>query len=99
MGFSLQIVLISGVDNQFIFYEIIRILHDEGVEIASASFSVSGNSIYHVVHAQMRESDFSFGAAKVTERLNRFINGSTSELELEPELWDFNDLNPETWAF
>ncbi|KAF2283192.1 hypothetical protein GH714_043522 [Hevea brasiliensis] len=99
MGSSLQIVLISGLDNQFIFYDIIRILQDEGVEIASASFSVSGNSIFHVVHAQMRESDFSFGAAKVSERLNRFINGSTSEIESEPELWNFNDLHPETWAF
>ncbi|KAJ9170945.1 hypothetical protein P3X46_019005 [Hevea brasiliensis] len=99
MGSSLQIVLISGLDNQFIFYDIIRILQDEGVEIASASFSVSGNSIFHVVHAQMRESDFSFGAAKVSERLSRFINGSTSEIESEPELWNFNDLHPETWAF
>lgn len=47
----------------------------------------------------MKESDFSYGAAKVTERLNRYINGSASELELGPELWDFNDLNPETWVF
>ncbi|OAY35292.1 hypothetical protein MANES_12G088914v8 [Manihot esculenta] len=99
MGSSLQIILISGLDNQFIFYDIIHILEDEGVEIPNASFSVSGNSIFHVVHAQMKESDFSYGAAKVTERLNRYINGSASELELGPELWDFNDLNPETWVF
>lgn len=53
MGSSLQIILISGLDNQFIFYDIIHILEDEGVEIPNASFSVSGNSIFHVVHAQV----------------------------------------------
>lgn len=37
----------------------------------------------------MKESDNGFGAAKVTERLNMFINGSTShEIELDLELWD-----------
>ena len=46
----------------------------------------------------MKDSDFIFRAAKVIERLKRFDNGSTSEIELEPELWDFNDLQPETWV-
>lgn len=53
MGSSLQIILISGLDNQFLFCEIIRVLQDEGVEIATASFSVHGNSIFHTVHAQV----------------------------------------------
>ncbi|KDP24116.1 hypothetical protein JCGZ_25773 [Jatropha curcas] len=99
VGSALQITLISGLDNQFLFCEMIRILQEENVEIVNASFSVAASSIFHVVHAQMRESDFMFGGAKVSERLNRLINGSTSEIELEPELWDFNDLNPETWGF
>lgn len=47
---------------------------------------------------QINESAFGFGAAKITERLNRFINGSTSEIELDSELWDFN-IHPETWGF
>ncbi|EEF44421.1 DNA binding protein, putative [Ricinus communis] len=99
MGSALEIVLISGLDNQFMFYEIIRILHQEGVDIASASYSVAGNSIVYIVHAEIRESNFSFGAAKVTDRLNRFVNELSSEIEVEPELWDFNDLQPDTWAF
>lgn len=49
----------------------------------------------------MSETGSSFGAARVTERLNRFINGSTSEMELEldPELWDFNVIQPELLTF
>ncbi|WCJ30779.1 basic helix-loop-helix (bHLH) DNA-binding superfamily protein [Euphorbia peplus] len=100
MGSSLEIILISGSENQSLFNEIISILHEENVDVVSASSSLAGDSLLHVVHAQMNESGiFSFGAARVTERLNRFINGSTSEIELEPELWDFNDLQPETWIF
>lgn len=53
IGSALEIVLISGLDNQFIFYDIIRILHEESVEVVSASFQVAGNSIFHVVHAQV----------------------------------------------
>ncbi|XP_065874907.1 transcription factor bHLH162-like [Euphorbia lathyris] len=99
MGSSLQIILITASENQFLFNEMIHILHEENVDVVSASSSAAGDSLLHIVHAQMSESGFSFGAARVTERLNRFINGSTSEIELEPELWDFNDLQPETWIF
>ncbi|KAG6751238.1 hypothetical protein POTOM_045760 [Populus tomentosa] len=89
LGSALEIVLTSGPDNQFLFYEIIRILHEEGVEVVNANFQVLGDSIFQVLHAQMKESDNGFGAAKVTERLNMLINGSTSEMELDLELWDF----------
>jgi hypothetical protein len=37
----------------------------------------------------MEESGDGLGAARVTGRLNRLINGSTSEIELDSELWDF----------
>lgn len=37
---------------------------------------------------------FIFGAAKITERLKRFVSGSSSDVELQPELWDL-----ETWDF
>ncbi|KAB5512757.1 hypothetical protein DKX38_029785 [Salix brachista] len=99
MGSALEIVLTCGLDNQFVFYEIIKILHEERVEVVSANFQALGDSIFHIVHAQMKESADGFGAAKVTERLDRFINGSKSEIELDSELWDYT-ICPETnWEF
>ncbi|XP_011002885.1 PREDICTED: transcription factor bHLH118-like isoform X4 [Populus euphratica] len=99
IGSALEIVLTSGLDNQFLFYEIISILHEEGVEVVSANFQALGDSLFHIVHAQMKGSADGFGAARVTERLNRFISGSTSEIELDSELWDFAN-HPETnWEF
>ena len=47
----------------------------------------------------MKESADGFGAAKVTERLERFINGSKSEIELDSELWDFAICPESNWEF
>ncbi|KAG5233359.1 hypothetical protein OIU76_016001 [Salix suchowensis] len=94
LGSALEIVLTSGADKQFLFCEIIRILDEEGAEVVSANVHVLGDSIFQVLHAQMKESDNGFGAAKVTERLNMLINGSTGEVELDSELWDF-EIHPE----
>ena len=53
MGSTLEVVLITGLDNQFLFYEIIHILHEEQAEVLTANFSISGDSIFHVVHAEV----------------------------------------------
>ncbi|KAL9457779.1 hypothetical protein AB3S75_006765 [Citrus x aurantiifolia] len=99
MGSNLEVILTSGVDDQFIFYEVIRILHQDGAEILNANFSVVGNTIFHVIHAEIRDSMFGFGAAKISERLKGFVSGCASEGEMQlPELWDF-EINPELWEF
>ncbi|KAK2651131.1 hypothetical protein Ddye_018620 [Dipteronia dyeriana] len=104
-GSTLEILLTSGLDNQFMFYEVIRILHEESAEVVSANFSVVGNKILHVVRAELGDAKFSsFGAPKISKRLNQFVHGSISEGELDPELqqfpqfWDF-EIHPESWQF
>ena len=52
-GSVLEIILITAKDNQFIFYEVIRILHEERADVINAKFSVLGDSIFHVVHAEV----------------------------------------------
>ncbi|KAF3444110.1 hypothetical protein FNV43_RR13800 [Rhamnella rubrinervis] len=94
MGSALEVVLVSGSDNQFVFFEVLRIIQEEGADVISAKFSVSGDTTYNVINAEIGESMFIFGAAKITERLKRFVSGSSSDLELQPELWDF-----EAWDF
>lgn len=53
MGSSLEIVLITGLDNNFVFYEIIRILHEENIEVVAANSSRVGDSMHQVVHAEV----------------------------------------------
>ncbi|KAL4293048.1 hypothetical protein HN51_043535 [Arachis hypogaea] len=73
-GSMLEIVLmISGFDNQFIFSEIIRILHEENIEVLSAISSRAGDSMIHVVHAENHL--YQLGATKeISERLKRFVD-------------------------
>ncbi|XP_061351837.1 transcription factor bHLH162-like [Gastrolobium bilobum] len=77
MGSSLELVLTCGLETQFIFYEIIRILHEENIEVKSANSSLAGYSMLHVVHAEIPQSYLQIGATKVSERLKRFVNGSS----------------------
>ncbi|KAF8007980.1 hypothetical protein BT93_K1849 [Corymbia citriodora subsp. variegata] len=96
---SLEVILTSGVHDQFIFSEILRMLHEEKVEVLNANFSMVGNSIYHLVHAKIGESDL--GAAMISERLKTFVNGSATDgghEEFHPKLWDCA-LSPNIWDF
>jgi hypothetical protein len=53
VGSTLEVVLITGKDNHFIFNEVVHILHEEQAEVLNASYSVAGDSIFHIVHAQV----------------------------------------------
>ncbi|XWS68651.1 hypothetical protein CRYUN_Cryun04dG0109300 [Craigia yunnanensis] len=92
---AMEVVLMTAQDSQFMFYEMIRILHEQGAEVLNANFSVVGNTVFHIVHAQIG----AFGAAKILkEKLNKFVHGSSIEEELQQELWDY-EIHPETWDF
>ncbi|XVF40480.1 hypothetical protein PTKIN_Ptkin01aG0117000 [Pterospermum kingtungense] len=74
MGSSLVIGLTTASNSHFIFNETIRILHEEGAEIANANFSVVGDTIFHTIHLMVGESTADvYGAARVSERLKKFI--------------------------
>jgi len=53
VGSSLQVFLTTGIEHQFIFYQIIRMLHEENIEVRSANSSLTGDSVLHVVHAEV----------------------------------------------
>ncbi|XVE92744.1 hypothetical protein REPUB_Repub01dG0126000 [Reevesia pubescens] len=97
-GSAMEVVLMTGKDSQFMFYEMIRILHEQGAEVLNANFSVVGNTVFHIVHAEIG----AFGPAKILqEKLNKFVHGSStnSEQELQPVLWDYQIHPDETWDF
>ncbi|XP_022727198.1 transcription factor bHLH162-like [Durio zibethinus] len=94
-GSAMEVVLTTGQDSQFMFYEMIRILNEQEAEVLNATFSVVGNTVFHIVHAEIG----AFGAAKILkEKLNKFVHGSSNEEELPKELWDY-EIHPEEWDF
>lgn len=52
-GSVLQVFLTCGVDYHFVFCEIIRILHEENIEVIATSSTIVGDSAIHVVHGEV----------------------------------------------
>ncbi|XVF02014.1 hypothetical protein REPUB_Repub04eG0139600 [Reevesia pubescens] len=95
-GSAMEVVLMTNQDSQFMFYEMIRVLQEQGAEVLNANFSVVGNTVFHIVHAEIG----AFGAAAILkEKLNKFAHGSSSEQRLQQELWDYEIHPYEMWDF
>ncbi|KAH7857191.1 hypothetical protein Vadar_010041 [Vaccinium darrowii] len=71
MGSALKVVLITGLDCQHIFNQIIRLVHEEGAEIVNASFSTVGDTVFHTIHSKVGDSGFACGAARIAEKLKK----------------------------
>ncbi|XP_062116303.1 transcription factor bHLH162-like [Humulus lupulus] len=73
MGCSIEVVLISGLHKNFMLYEIISVLEQEGAEVVSASLSVVDDKIFHTLHAQVKLSRVGVETSRVWQRLQDLI--------------------------
>jgi hypothetical protein len=53
MGSSIEVILITGLQKNFLLSEVISILQEEGAEVVSSSFSSMGDTVFHTIHAQV----------------------------------------------
>ncbi|XVF09264.1 hypothetical protein REPUB_Repub07fG0077700 [Reevesia pubescens] len=74
LGSSIEVILITGLNKNFMFYEIISILEQEGAEVLSASFSTVGGKIFHTLHAQAKISRVGVDTTRVCKRLQELIS-------------------------
>ncbi|XP_022737020.1 transcription factor bHLH162-like [Durio zibethinus] len=73
-GSSIEVILITGLNKNFMLYEVISILEQEGAEVVSASFSTVGGKIFHTLHAQAKISRVGVETARVYQRLQELIS-------------------------
>ncbi|MED6130646.1 hypothetical protein PIB30_002761 [Stylosanthes scabra] len=74
MGSTLMVVLITGLDCHFMFNDAIRILHEEGADVVSATYKVvHQHAVFHTMHCQVNEYA-NGGGARISERLKKFVN-------------------------
>ncbi|XP_044495989.1 transcription factor bHLH162-like isoform X2 [Mangifera indica] len=79
MGSAMEVVLTTGLDFQFMFNEMIRLIHEEGAEIVSASFSVVHDSVFHTIHSKVGDSDqVGNETARISEKLKKFVHDATA---------------------
>uniref|UniRef100_A0A7C9D6J0 BHLH domain-containing protein n=1 Tax=Opuntia streptacantha TaxID=393608 RepID=A0A7C9D6J0_OPUST len=50
---ALEVTLVTGLECQFFFNEVIRILHEENADVLNASYSVVEDTAFHTIHAQV----------------------------------------------
>ncbi|XP_050377967.1 transcription factor bHLH162-like [Argentina anserina] len=73
LGSSIEVLLISGLNKNFMFYEVITVLQEEGAEVVSANFSTVGNKVFHTIHAQVKISRVGVETTRVWQRLQDLI--------------------------
>ncbi|XP_059301327.1 transcription factor bHLH162-like [Lycium ferocissimum] len=93
MGPNMVVVLITNLDNLATFYNIIRLFHEEGVEVVYANFSVNGNSMLQISHENKinRSSTVESKTTTLSDKLKELIYGSShgNDMESQLHLWDY----------
>ncbi|XP_044484977.1 transcription factor bHLH162-like [Mangifera indica] len=73
VGPTIEVVLITGLQKNFMLYEVISILEEEGAEVVNASFSTLGDKLFHSIHAQVKISRVGVETSRVCQRLQELV--------------------------
>ncbi|XP_059443289.1 transcription factor bHLH162-like [Corylus avellana] len=72
-GSSIDVILITGLQKNFMLSEVLSILQEEGAEVVSASFSAVGDKVFHTIHAQVRISRLGVETSRARQRLQDLV--------------------------
>ncbi|KAL5544223.1 hypothetical protein UlMin_008007 [Ulmus minor] len=73
LGCSIEVILISGLQKNFMLYEVISVLEQEGAEVVSASLHTVADKVYHSLHAQVKLSRVGVETSRVWQRLQDLV--------------------------
>ncbi|KAH6788916.1 hypothetical protein C2S51_003922 [Perilla frutescens var. frutescens] len=103
MGPHLDVILASGLQNYSSFLDIIRLVHQSGVEIASASFARDANSSIQVLHDKVGQPKSGLDGATISRKLKELVSGGASSssevVESQQNLWDYEIDSNINWGF
>ncbi|KAI3884941.1 hypothetical protein MKX03_037877 [Papaver bracteatum] len=68
---TLEVVLITGMDKQFLYYQLITVLEEEGAEVVNASFATVDDKIFYTVHSQVRAG---VETRRICDILNKLVS-------------------------
>ncbi|KAK7330475.1 hypothetical protein VNO77_24670 [Canavalia gladiata] len=73
LGSGIEVMLVSGLNKNFMLYEVIGVLEEEGTEVVTANFSTVADKIFYTVHAQVKISRVGVEPTRVYQRLQELI--------------------------
>ncbi|KAI3884940.1 hypothetical protein MKX03_037876 [Papaver bracteatum] len=68
---TLEVVLITGMNKQFLYYQLITVLEEEGAEVVNASFATVDEKIFYTVHSQIRAG---VETSRICDRLKKLVS-------------------------
>ncbi|KAL6010994.1 hypothetical protein ACLOJK_001438 [Asimina triloba] len=74
LGTSLEVVVISGLNKNFMLCDVISVIEEEGAEVVNASFSFVADKIFHIIHSQVTCARVGFESERVYERLKALVH-------------------------
>ncbi|KAI3925864.1 hypothetical protein MKW92_019345 [Papaver armeniacum] len=70
---AMVVVVVTGLNKNFMLYELITILEEHGAEVVSASFAAVNDKIYHTIHSRVRCSRLGVETTKICDRLKELV--------------------------
>ncbi|XP_026378601.1 transcription factor bHLH162-like [Papaver somniferum] len=68
---TLEVVLITGMNEHFMYYQLITVLEEEGAEVVNASFATVNDKIFYTVHSQVRAG---VETPRISDRLKKLVS-------------------------
>ncbi|KAI3886181.1 hypothetical protein MKW92_039010 [Papaver armeniacum] len=68
---TLEVVLITGMNKQFLYYQLITVLEEEGAEVVNASFATVDDKIFYTLHSQVRAG---VETSRICDRLKKLVS-------------------------
>lgn len=103
MGPNIDVIIANGLQNYSNFRHIIRLVHQNGDEIASASFARDGNSSIQVLHDKIGQPKPGFDGATISRKLKELVRGGASSssevVESQLNFWDYEIDSNINWGF
>ncbi|KAK7291638.1 hypothetical protein RIF29_06945 [Crotalaria pallida] len=73
LGSAIEVMLISGMNKNFMLYEVISVIEEEGAEVVTSNYSTVGDKIFYTLHAKVKISRVGVEISRVYERLQGLI--------------------------
>lgn len=55
LGSAIEVMLITGLNKNFMLYQVICVLEEEGAEVVTANFSTISDKIFYTIHAKVQQ--------------------------------------------
>ncbi|XP_004248475.1 transcription factor bHLH162-like [Solanum lycopersicum] len=88
MGLNMVVVLITSLNNIATFNNIIRLCHEEDVEVVSTNFTLNGNSTLQISH----ETKMNKSSTTLFDKMKELIYGPShdgNDVDSQLHLWDY----------